>query len=568
MTTWIRRFGDGEIERLRATVSGTGSLAGATFAVKDNLDVEGVATTAGCKSLEHNVAVRTSASVALLMDAGAVPVGKTNMDQFATGLVGTRTPYGIPTSVTSMRHVSGGSSSGSAVAVATGEVDFALGTDTAGSGRVPAAFNGIVGVKPTRGLISTTGLLPACRSLDCVTTFTRTVADARPVLEALIAYDPADSWSRRLPACSPDGVASVARVVGVPSGDLGLDPHAERAWRRAVDHARTVAAHVIEVDVTAFLDAAALLYSGPWLAQRWAALRPYLTDPTAMVDPIVEAVVRPGADISGAEVFDGFETLATLQRTTESVWPGIDALLMPAAPTHPTFDEVAADPIGVNAQLGRFTNFVNLLDLCAIAVPAGSRDDGLPFGVQLIGPAFADAPLLELAARWLGEPSAPPPVPPGWSLVAVAGAHLCGQPLNPALVALGARFRMRARTAAGYRMYALPGEPARPGLVRTGDGPAGGQAVEVWELPHQGVGALLSAIGAPLGLGRVVLDDGSDVCGFLAEAGAVVDAVDISEFGGWRDYLAATPAAARANASAAASPRRRPEAATGSRATQ
>ncbi len=540
MNAWIRRFDATELAHLRRASSVSGPLAGTTFGVKDNIDVESVATTAACRALEGNVAARHAPAVRRLLAAGAVPAGKTNMDQFATGLVGTRTPYGALTSVASRHHVSGGSSSGSAVAVAAGEVPFALGTDTAGSGRVPAAFNGIVGVKPTRGLISTTGVMPACRGLDCITTFTRTVADAQPVLAALTGFDSADPWSRPEPASPPPGVAATMRVIGVPAQPLDLDEPSARAWGLAVQHAAAVAAQVVEIDVSPFLEAATLLYGGPWLAQRWSALRRYLSH----AEPVVAEVVRPGERITGAEVFAGLDTLARLTRATEPIWARIDALLMPVAPAHPALDEVAADPIGVNAALGRYTNFVNLLDLCAVAVPAGQRCDRLPFGVQLIGPAFADRPLLDLAARWNAEPAHPPLRRQGSSLVAVACAHLSGQPRATPLAELGGTLQCRARTASGYRMYALPSPgtarrcAVRPGLVRTGDGPAGGIAVEVWELPHYGAGVLLSAVTAPLGMGRLALDDGSEVTGFLAEPHGIGDAPDISHFGGWREYLA------------------------------
>ncbi|WP_326552224.1 allophanate hydrolase [Micromonospora sp. NBC_01813] len=542
---WITLLDPAEVADAAARVDPAAPLAGTAVAIKDNLDLAGHPTTAGCPALADRPATSTATAVRRLVDAGAVILGKTNLDQFATGLVGTRSPYGACHSVASAAHVSGGSSSGSAVAVATGLVPLALGTDTAGSGRVPAAFNGIVGVKPTRGLISTAGVLPACASLDCVTTFTRTVAEARPALAALAWADPDDPWSRPAPAQPPAGIATRMRVVAVPDRPLGLDPAHEIAWRAALTRLGAVAAHVVEVDVTAFLDAARLLYEGPWLAARWAAFGQLLEPDGPHLDPTVRDIVRRGRDVPGADVFAGLDRLAALRRRTEPIWSDVDALLLPVTPGHPTLAEVAADPVGVNARLGRFTNFVNLLDLCAVAVPAGQRRDGLPFGVQLIAPAFADAPLLDLAAAWCGEPVADAAADATGSIavagatgslaVAVAGAHLTGLPLNPQLVDLGGRLAYRARTAPGYRLYRLagPGLP-RPGLVRTGDGPAGGIAVEVWQLPHQAVGALLGTVPAPLGLGSVELDDGSRVVGFLAEEHGVRDAVDVSAAGGWR----------------------------------
>ncbi|MCW2779446.1 MAG: Allophanate hydrolase [Frankiales bacterium] len=534
MSVWIRELSHAEVAPL---LRPGGALDGVPFALKDNLDLAGVPTTAACPALT-TPATTSASAVQRLLDAGAVPVGKTNMDQFATGLVGTRSPYGACSSVASADHVSGGSSSGSAVAVASGLVPLALGTDTAGSGRVPAAFNGLVGVKPTRGLVSTAGVLPACRSLDCVTTLTRTVAEGRDALAVLAAYDPADPWSRRAPVTAPAGVAARMSVVGVPAGDLDLDPEVRSAWGRAVARAREVA-HVVEVDVAPFLEAAQLLYSGPWLAERWAAFGHLLEHDGPHLDPVVRRVVLPGRDLLAADVFRGLDRLAALRRRTEPVWDDVDALLLPVTPGHPTHAQVAADPLGVNARLGTYTNFVNLLDLCAVAVPSGTRDDGLPHGVQLVAPAFADGPLLDLASRFCGEPVAEPAPPPGRTLVAVAGAHLSGLPLNPQLVGLGGTLHSRARTSAGYRLYALPGSGVpRPGLVRTGDGPEDGLALELWSLPHQGVGQLADLVPSPLGLGTVRLADGTGVLGFLAEAAGTEGALDVTASGGWRAHLA------------------------------
>jgi allophanate hydrolase len=538
---WTRLLSPAEVAGQVAGQAADGPLAGLPFGAKDNFDVAGHPTTAACPDLEHGpVASASAVAVRRLREAGAVLLGRTNMDQFATGLVGTRSPYGACHSTADPAHVSGGSSSGSAVAVAEGLVPLALGTDTAGSGRVPAAFNGIVGVKPTRGLISTGGLLPACRSLDCVTTFTATVTAARAPLEALVWADPDDPWSRPAPPAPPAGVAARMRVIAVPDAPLNLDPEHAQAWRRAVAYAHRIAAHVVTVDVSAFLAAGRLLYQGPWVAERWSAFGHLLGGPG--VDPNVRTVVAMGRTFSGPDVFAALDRLAGLRRATEAVWTDADALLLPVTPGHPTLAEVAADPIATNNRLGVFTNFVNLLDLCAVAVPAGRREDGLPFGVQLIAPAFADAPLLDLAARWCAEPEVLPAPAGGTTLLAVCGAHLSGLPLNPQLVGVGGRLRFRARTAPGYRLFRLagPGVP-RPGLVRTGDGPASGIPVEVWQVPQQGVGALLDGVPAPLGFGRVVLDDGTEVTGFVAAEGALRDAVDVTTAGGWRRYLAGTP---------------------------
>ncbi|MFC0531286.1 allophanate hydrolase [Phytohabitans kaempferiae] len=539
---WTLQLGHSEVDELAARADPEAPLAGVRFAIKDNIDLAGHPTTAACPALAAKPAGASATAVRLLLEAGAVPVGKTNLDQFATGLVGTRSPYGACHSVASPAHVSGGSSSGSAVAVASGLVPLALATDTAGSGRVPAACNGIVGVKPTRGLVSTTGVLPAVADLDCVTTLTATVSAARPALAALTWADPNDPRSRPMPPRAPAAVAARMRVVAVPDMALELDPPHQEAWTAALDRLRGVAAHVVPVDVAAFLEAGRLLYEGPWLAARYAAVGGHLEPDGPHLDPTVRRIVLRGRDIAGAEVFAGLERLATLRRQTEPVWADVDALMLPTTPGHPTIAEVAADPVGVNARLGRFTTFANLLDLCAVAVPAGERADGLPFGVQFVAPAFADAPLLDLAAAWCGEPVAPPAATAGSTLLAVAGAHLSGLPLNGELLAAGGRLEFRARTAPGYRLYRLsgPGVP-RPGLVRTGDGPAGGIAVEVWQVPHQAVGLLLETVPAPLGLGRIALDDGTAVVGFLAAEHGVRDARDVTAAGGWRAALGQLP---------------------------
>ena len=508
-----------------------GPLAGLTVAVKDNIDVAGVPTTA-VDPRRTTPAEADATVVRLLSESGAVPVAKTNLDQYATGLVGTRSPFGACRSVFSDAHVSGGSSSGSAVAVASGAVDLALGTDTAGSGRVPAAFNALVGWKPTRGLLSTAGVVPACPSLDCVTTFTRDVATARRVMDVIARPDAQDPWSRPAPALPPPGVAARMTRVGVPAQLPDLDPAYAEPWAGAVERLRGLV-EVVEVDTSDLLEAARLLYSGPWLAERAAAFGDALDDDPA-VDPTVRGIVAGGYRVTGPETFEGLARLAEHQRRTRALLVDLDAVLLPVVPVHPTLAEVAADPVGTNARLGTYTNMVNLLDLCAVAVPGPPCADGMPFGVQLLAPAFADGPLLDLAARWTGEtPLAGDDAGPGRSHVVVVGAHLSGEPLNGDLVRLGGRLHRRARTAPGSRMHELAGRIARPALVPD-PGAAGGFDAEVWDLPTASVGALLATIAPPLGLGTVPLADGSAPSGFVF-AGTEQDlGADISHVSGWR----------------------------------
>ena len=514
-------------------------LYGVPFAIKDNIDLEGAPTTAACPAFSYDP--RESAFVvARLIEAGAIPIGKTNMDQFATGLTGTRTPYGACSSVLDARYVSGGSSSGSAVVVADGTVAFALATDTAGSGRIPAAFNGIVGLKATLGTIGTRGVVPACRSLDCVSLLTGSVADAGRLLDVAAGFDPLDPYSRRAPpgAAAP---AATTRVV-VPRADEVTfcgDRFAAAAWQRALSRAHALGWEVTEIDFAPFAEAARLLYDGPWISERFASIGQFLVDHRRQVDPIVRRVVMTGRDHSAVDAHRAAHRLAELRRRSRAAWEEGDALMLPTAPTIFTAAEIADEPIVRNALLGTYTNFVNLLDLCAIAVPGGARDDGLPFGISLIAPAGADRALLALAADWGAEQATPAPAEGEGVRLAVVGAHLSGEPLNGQLLALGARLVETVASAPGYRLYALPDTvPAKPGMVGGGPPGAPGIELEVWELSIEAFGRLVAGVPPPLVIGTVVLADSRAVKGFLCEAAAVAGAREITSFGGWRAYRA------------------------------
>jgi allophanate hydrolase len=522
---WIHRpAGDG----LRAEgAAAGGALAGLRFAVKDNIDVAGMPTTAGCPAYAYTPA-RSATAVQKLLDAGAACLGKTNLDQFATGLSGMRSPFGDCRNAFHPDYISGGSSSGSALAVALGQADFALGTDTAGSGRVPAAFNNLVGLKPTRGLVSTLGVVPACRSLDCVSVFAKTCATALSVLEAMQGYDAADPYSRQ------------GHPVGLGSGDLrfavpgDLEFYGDTAYAALFERAlEKLGGKRVPVDFTPFLAAQQLLYDGPWLAERTAQLQSFMQRHAPDMHPVVLEVVAGGSRYSAIDAFQAQYRLAALRRQTEATWAAADVLVVPGAPTIYTRAEMAADPVALNARLGLYTNFVNLLDLAAITVPAGFRPDGLPFGITLIGPAFSDRALAALGARFLGEPEIAAAVPGGSVRVAVVGAHLSGMPLNRQLTERGARLVRAARTSPAYHLYDLA--DGRPGLVKDGHGAC--IEVEVWELPHSGFGSFVAQIPPPLGIGTLDLEDGEKVKGFLCEAHAVAGKRDITSFGGWRRFV-------------------------------
>lgn len=504
-----------------------GPLHGLRFAVKDNIDVAGMPTTAACPAYAY-LPERSATAVAKLLEAGAVCLGKTNLDQFATGLSGARSPYGSCRNAFNPQYISGGSSSGSALAVALGEADFALGTDTAGSGRVPAAFNNLVGLKPTKGLVSTTGVVPACRSLDCVSVFARSATQALAVLEAMQGYDASDPFSRH---AVPVPLPATGLRFAVPRplefyGDAGY----AALFAQALDR---LGGARIDVDFAPFAAAQRLLYEGPWLAERTAQLQPFLESHGASMHPVTRQVVAGGGRFSAVDAFRAQYRLAELRRETEAVWEAADVLVVPGAPTIYTLKDMEADPVELNSRLGLYTNFVNLLDLAAITVPAGFRADGLPFGITLIGPAFSDRALAALGARFLGEHA----IAPDASLVrvAVVGAHLSGMPLNRQLTGRAAKLVREARTSAEYRLYDLG--DGRPGLVRAGDGHGACIEVEVWEMPASHFGSFVAGIPAPLGIGTLALEDGERVKGFVCEGYAVAGKKDITASGGWRNHL-------------------------------
>ncbi len=529
-------------------------LYGIPFAVKDNIEVLGLDTTAACPAFAY-APEKNATAVQKLVDAGAMPIGKTNLDQFATGLVGTRSPYGAPRCVFDSAYVSGGSSSGSAVSVAAGMVSFALGTDTAGSGRVPAGFNNIVGLKPTKGMVSTKGVVPACRSIDCVSIFSQNCVDAAALLAVLQGEDPADSFSRPLQTRSlPQGNFRFG-ILAAEDRFFSGDMEAEAAYDTAIAHLENIGGTPVLIDYAPFREAAGLLYGGAFVAERHAAIADFFKDRAHSMDPVVRGIVAGAAEFSASDAFADIYRLRGIARDAERQWQAIDLMLLPTSPTIFRVADIEADPIRLNSLLGTYTNFVNFLDYAAIAVPAGFRSNGLPVGVTLIGPAFSDHDLARLGARLHAAfgcgyglarsavlPEAPAPIAdPGIIKLAVAGAHLSGMVLNHQLLALGATLAETMRTSPEYRLLALSGTtPPKPGLVRTPGFTGGGIEVEIWHLAEAEFGRFVASLPPPMGIGKVVLADGRVVPGFLCEPCATDGAEDITGYGGWRAYLART----------------------------
>ncbi len=542
-----------EAERLARRDAAQLPLYGVPVAVKDNIDALGMPTTAACPAFSY-MPTHDSTAVAKLRAAGAVIIGKTNLDQFATGLVGVRSPYGTPRNAIRADLIPGGSSSGSAVAVAAGLVPLALGTDTAGSGRVPAMLNNIVGLKPSLGLVSTAGVVPACRTLDCVSVFSLTVDDAMTALKVMAGADGADPFSRNRPLA---GMASFpgGLKLGIPrNGQLIFfgDRHSEKAYGEALKRWSALGATLVEFDLEPFYETARLLYEGPWVAERYLVIRNLLASSPDSIHPVTREITAAGARLTAADTFAALYRLQALRRVAERTFAQLDAIVLPTAPTAYTTAQVAANPIELNSRLGTYTNFVNLLDLCGLALPASMRDDGIPFGITLLAPAGRDAELasigrvfhadtkLTIGAKSLAQPQLASL--PAWAgeeiAIAVVGAHLSGMALNGELQALGGRLIEETATAPDYKLYALETTPPKPGMLRVERGAGSAITLELWALPPAAFGKFVAAIPPPLSIGTVRLGDGREAKGFLVEPAAINGARDISAFGGWRAFMA------------------------------
>jgi len=520
-------------------------LWGVPFVVKDNIDVAGLPTTAACPAFAYT-AEEDAFVVARLRAAGALVIGKTNLDQFATGLVGVRSPYGVPRNSVDPSLVPGGSSSGSSVAVGHGLVAFSLGTDTAGSGRVPAALNDIVGLKPTLGALSASGVVPACRTLDTISIFAASVSDAYAVFQAASAFDPADAYSRKI-APAPLTTPPPGLRIGVPSAatrEFFGDTTQAAMFDAALNRLAASGATLTEIDMTPFYDVAEMLYEGAWVAERYTVVEDLMARQPEALHPTTAQIIGKATDLSAADAFRGIYRLKELERIARDAMKGVDLLCVPTIPTFYTRADLDADPVTPNSNLGTYTNFVNLLDMCGLAVPTEKRADGLPGSVTLLGRAGDDGLVASTAGIFETGPARPTDVPlrDDHIALAVCGAHMSGLPLNAELTSRGARFVETTRTAPLYGFFALAGgPPARPGLLRRDEGRA--IEVEIWALPKTALGAFLAGIPSPLSIGTVELENETSVHGFLVEAAGTEGATDISDLGGWRNYLASLEAA-------------------------
>ena len=543
-----------EAETLSAKDPATLPLLGVPVAVKDNIDALGFPTTAACPAFSYSP-THDSTAVAKLRTTGAIIIGKTNLDQFATGLVGVRSPYGIPINPMRADLIPGGSSSGSAVAVSAGLVPLALGTDTAGSGRVPAMLNNIVGLKPSLGLISNAGLVPACRTLDCISVFSLTVDDAMTALSAMAGSDGADPFSRDRPLGAVTPFPPQLRL-GVPrNGQLIFfgDRASESAYGEALKRWASLGATLVEFDLEPFYETARLLYEGPWVAERYLVIRNLLASSPDSIHPVTREITAAGARLTAADTFAALYRLQALRRITEHTFGNIDALVLPTAPTAYSTAQVLANPVELNSRLGTYTNFVNLLDLCGLALPSEIRPDGIPFGITLLAPAGHDAQLasigrvfhanteLKMGAKGLTQPplAAPSSELSGDEIaIAVVGAHLSGMALNGELTTLDGRLLEEAVTAPDYKLYALDTTPSKPGMLRVEAATGSAIKLELWALSATSFGKFVAAIPPPLSIGTIRLADGRGIKGFLVEPAAISGARDISAFGGWRAFMA------------------------------
>ena len=545
------------IQNLESMDRAATPLWGVPFVVKDNIDIAGIPTTAACEAFSYTPD-KTATVVQKLIDQGALPLGKANLDQFATGLNGTRSPWGACGNSFDASLVSGGSSSGSAVAVALGLACFSLGTDTAGSGRIPACFNNLVGVKPSRGLLSASGVVPACRSLDCVSIFALHCDDANAVLAAAEGFDSTDAYSRH------NRFDNREHAYGLQDGKLTLgvvakenleffgDTHYAKAYQDAVDALEGAGVELVEIDYTPFDEVARLLYEGPWVSERYIATLPLIKEQPEALFPVVRDIVAGGEALLATDLFRAQYRLNELKQLCTNELKSVDALLTPTAGRLFSIAEMQADPVKHNSQLGYYMNFVNLLDMAAVAVPAGFTEHDLPFGLTLSAPALSDRWLLSIAKRLhalkpgtLGATGQPmPPLTPDTASrgdmvdVVVCGAHLEGLPLNHQLLERGAILAESTHTSSQYKLYALDGGSVkRPALVRVGEQEGSAIEVEVWQLPSSEVGSFLAGIPAPLGLGKVQLADDRFLTGFIAESCALDSAQDITHLGGWRAFV-------------------------------
>jgi allophanate hydrolase len=542
-----------EAEALSARDARELPLYGIPVAVKDNIDVAGLPTTAACPAYSYN-ATRDAVAVARLRQAGAIIIGKTNLDQFATGLVGVRSPYGIPINPMRSDLIPGGSSSGSAVAVSAGLVPLSLGTDTAGSGRVPAMLNNIVGLKPSLGLVPTAGVVPACRTLDCVSVFSLTVDDAVSALSVMAGPDRSDPFSRDRTFSKLSPFPTGLRL-GVPrDGQLIFfgDKAQEAAYAASLERWRSLGATLVSFDLEPFYETARLLYEGPWVAERYLVIRNMLASSPDAIHPVTREITVAGSRLSAADTFAALYRLQTLRRTAEHAFAGIDAVVLPTAPTAYSTAQVLANPIELNSRLGTYTNFVNLLDLCGLALPSAIRPDEIPFGITLLAPAGQDALLASIGRVFQSQTRLPlgakgVAMPPLADLnldltgdeipIAVVGAHLSGMALNGELKAHGARLLEATSTTPDYRLFALPTTPPKPGMLRVETGSGTSIELEVWAMPAAAFAKFVAAIPPPLSIGTVRLGDGRGVKGFIVEAADIGSAKDISAFRGWRAFM-------------------------------